>query len=58
MVKLAGLSMLLSLRRRSSQQDLGGVESTENALLTIHNNQKSDGSLPKAGPPYPTADSD
>ncbi|KAF5002460.1 hypothetical protein FDECE_10619 [Fusarium decemcellulare] len=35
----------------------GDVESTKNALLAIYNNQ-ANGSLPKAGPPYPTADSD
>ncbi|KAF5019944.1 hypothetical protein F66182_8041 [Fusarium sp. NRRL 66182] len=36
----------------------GDVESSKNALLAIYDNQKSDGTLPKAGPPYPATDSD
>ncbi|KAL0937980.1 alpha-l-rhamnosidase [Colletotrichum truncatum] len=36
----------------------GDMESTKNALLAIYDNQASDGTLPKAGPPYPSKDSD
>ncbi|KAF4951626.1 hypothetical protein FSARC_12869 [Fusarium sarcochroum] len=36
----------------------GDMESTKNALLAIYDNQKDDGSLPKAGPPHTAADSD
>ncbi|KAF4893319.1 hypothetical protein CGCF415_v012735 [Colletotrichum fructicola] len=36
----------------------GDMESTKNALQAIYDNQGSDGTLPKAGPPYPSKDSD
>ncbi|UQC89131.1 bacterial alpha-L-rhamnosidase domain-containingprotein [Colletotrichum lupini] len=36
----------------------GDMESTKNTLLAIYNYQSADGTLPKAGPPYLSKDSD
>ncbi|KAL4966725.1 pectin lyase fold/virulence factor [Aspergillus stella-maris] len=42
----------------SASVSTGDLESTFNALMAIWGNQRSDGGLPKAGPPYLADDSD
>ncbi|KAL4957483.1 pectin lyase fold/virulence factor [Aspergillus filifer] len=42
----------------SASVSTGDLESTYNALMAIWDNQRPDGGLPKAGPPYLSSDSD